>query len=276
MLADVRRHEAARVEGMLLPTIHAFCMPVFDAVGELALAIVALGRKARSTLHGTARSTPRCAPARRNCLTNSAIVPTRATPDASGNRPGTCPSSSERAAHSTVRFRAPRARATRTPRSCPDAHAACRHPPESRLAPPLAARGHCARHRAGAACARRVLADAQPRRVHAARARRSPHSDRAAETATDRAPARAACAEAGRAAGRAAPAAPKAAAPKPAPEPVLTSTQTAEHGEPPAAASAASGVPAASGEHAASAASAASTTTPPRDERREVQRAAVR
>ncbi|MCA7897695.1 DUF3108 domain-containing protein, partial [Burkholderia cepacia] len=31
-----------------------------------------------------------------------------------------------------------------------------------------------------------------------------------------------------------APAAPRAAAPKPAPAPVLTSTQTAEHGEPPA------------------------------------------
>lgn len=61
-----------------------------------------------------------------------------------------------------------------------------------------------------------------------------------------------------------APAAPKAAAPKPAPapEPVLTSTQTAEHGEPPAAASAASGVPGASGAHAASAAGAASASTP--------------
>ncbi|OXI46450.1 DUF3108 domain-containing protein [Burkholderia aenigmatica] len=59
-------------------------------------------------------------------------------------------------------------------------------------------------------------------------------------------------------------AAPKAAAPKPAPapEPVLTSTQTAEHGEPPAAASAASGVPGASGAHAASAAGAASAATP--------------
>ncbi len=62
-----------------------------------------------------------------------------------------------------------------------------------------------------------------------------------------------------------APAAPKAAAPKPAPspEPVLTSTQTAEHGEPPpAAASAASGVPGASGTHAASAAGASSAATP--------------
>ncbi len=63
-----------------------------------------------------------------------------------------------------------------------------------------------------------------------------------------------------------APAAPRAAAPKPAPAPVLTSTQTAEHGEPPpAAASAASGVPGASGALAASAegaASAAGATTP--------------
>jgi hypothetical protein len=64
-----------------------------------------------------------------------------------------------------------------------------------------------------------------------------------------------------------APAAPRAAAPKPAPspEPVLTATQTAEHGEPPAAASAASGVPGASGAsdaHAASAAGASSAATP--------------
>lgn len=66
------------------------------------------------------------------------------------------------------------------------------------------------------------------------------------------------------------PAAPKAAAPKPAPspEPVLTSTQTAEHGEPPpaaASASAASGVPGASGAsdaHAASAAGASSAAAP--------------
>ncbi|MCA7954561.1 DUF3108 domain-containing protein [Burkholderia seminalis] len=64
---------------------------------------------------------------------------------------------------------------------------------------------------------------------------------------------------------RPAPAAPRAAAPKPAPapEPVLTSTQTAEHGEPPpAAASAASGVPGASGAQAASAAGAGSAATP--------------
>ncbi|ACA92087.1 MULTISPECIES: DUF3108 domain-containing protein [Burkholderia cepacia complex] len=65
----------------------------------------------------------------------------------------------------------------------------------------------------------------------------------------------------------AAPAAPKVAPPKPAPshEPVLTSTQTAEHGEPPAAAaSAASGTPGASGASAAHAASAAgaSAATP--------------
>lgn len=63
----------------------------------------------------------------------------------------------------------------------------------------------------------------------------------------------------------AAPAAPKAAPPKPAPsqEPVLTSTQTAEHGEPPAAAaSAASGTPGASGASAAHAAAGASAATP--------------
>ncbi|NTZ09401.1 DUF3108 domain-containing protein [Burkholderia metallica] len=70
------------------------------------------------------------------------------------------------------------------------------------------------------------------------------------------------------------PAAPKAAAPKSAPptpapshEPVLTSTQTAEHGEPPAAAaSAASGTPGAagaSGAHAASAAGASAATPGP-------------
>jgi DNA-binding IclR family transcriptional regulator len=45
LLADVRAHRAARVEGMLLPTIHAFCMPVFDALGELALAVIALGHE---------------------------------------------------------------------------------------------------------------------------------------------------------------------------------------------------------------------------------------
>ncbi|WP_373686883.1 IclR family transcriptional regulator [Paraburkholderia youngii] len=45
VLAEVREHEAARVEGMLLPTIHAFSMPVFDSTGELALALVALGHE---------------------------------------------------------------------------------------------------------------------------------------------------------------------------------------------------------------------------------------
>ncbi|RFU47176.1 IclR family transcriptional regulator [Paraburkholderia sp. DHOC27] len=45
MLADVREHQAARVEGMLLPTIHAFCMPVFDASGDLALGLIALGHE---------------------------------------------------------------------------------------------------------------------------------------------------------------------------------------------------------------------------------------
>lgn len=45
LLADVRMHGAARVEGMLLPTIDAFCMPVFDAAGELALGLIALGHE---------------------------------------------------------------------------------------------------------------------------------------------------------------------------------------------------------------------------------------
>ena len=44
-LAEVRQHEAARVEGMLLPTIHAFCMPVFDSTGDLALGLIALGHE---------------------------------------------------------------------------------------------------------------------------------------------------------------------------------------------------------------------------------------
>ncbi|KIG02377.1 transcriptional regulator, IclR family [Burkholderia sp. MR1] len=45
LLADIRAHGAARVEGMLLPTIHAFCTPVFDSTGELALGLIALGHE---------------------------------------------------------------------------------------------------------------------------------------------------------------------------------------------------------------------------------------
>lgn len=45
VLEEVRQHEAARVEGMLLPTIHAFCMPVFDSTGDLALGLIALGHE---------------------------------------------------------------------------------------------------------------------------------------------------------------------------------------------------------------------------------------
>ena len=45
VLNDVRQHGAARVEGMLLATIHAFSMPVFDASGDLALGLVALGHE---------------------------------------------------------------------------------------------------------------------------------------------------------------------------------------------------------------------------------------
>jgi DNA-binding IclR family transcriptional regulator len=45
LLAEVREHGAARVEGMLLPTIHAFCTPVFDSTGDLALGLIALGHE---------------------------------------------------------------------------------------------------------------------------------------------------------------------------------------------------------------------------------------
>ncbi len=45
LLADVRAHQAARVQGVLLPTIHAFCMPVFDSLGELSLGLIALGHE---------------------------------------------------------------------------------------------------------------------------------------------------------------------------------------------------------------------------------------
>ncbi|CAB3756783.1 IclR family transcriptional regulator [Paraburkholderia solisilvae] len=45
LLAEVRAHGAARVEGTLLPTIHAFCVPVFDSTGELALGLIALGHE---------------------------------------------------------------------------------------------------------------------------------------------------------------------------------------------------------------------------------------
>jgi DNA-binding IclR family transcriptional regulator len=44
-LAEVREHEGARVQGTLLPTIHAFCAPVFDAEGDLALGLIALGHE---------------------------------------------------------------------------------------------------------------------------------------------------------------------------------------------------------------------------------------
>ncbi|CAB3767968.1 IclR family transcriptional regulator [Paraburkholderia humisilvae] len=45
LLEEVRAHGAARVEGMLLPTIHAFCVPVFDSTGALALGLIALGHE---------------------------------------------------------------------------------------------------------------------------------------------------------------------------------------------------------------------------------------
>jgi DNA-binding IclR family transcriptional regulator len=45
VLEEVRAHQAARVEGVLLATIHAFCMPVFDSTGDLALGLIALGHE---------------------------------------------------------------------------------------------------------------------------------------------------------------------------------------------------------------------------------------
>jgi DNA-binding IclR family transcriptional regulator len=51
LLDEVRQHGAARVEGMLLPTIHAFCTPVFDSTGELALGLIALGHEGAFDTH---------------------------------------------------------------------------------------------------------------------------------------------------------------------------------------------------------------------------------
>ena len=45
VLEEVRAHQAARVESVLLATIHAFCMPVFDSTGDLALGLIALGHE---------------------------------------------------------------------------------------------------------------------------------------------------------------------------------------------------------------------------------------
>jgi DNA-binding IclR family transcriptional regulator len=67
---EIREHSAARVQGMLLPTIHARCMPVFDATGALALALIALGQKALSISAGAAKSTWHCATARNGCPMN--------------------------------------------------------------------------------------------------------------------------------------------------------------------------------------------------------------
>jgi DNA-binding IclR family transcriptional regulator len=43
LFEEVRRHGSARVVDTLLPGIVAFCAPVFDADGHMALALVALG-----------------------------------------------------------------------------------------------------------------------------------------------------------------------------------------------------------------------------------------
>lgn len=47
VLADVRAHRAARVEGTVLPSVNAFCMPVFDATGQLVMGLMALGPESR-------------------------------------------------------------------------------------------------------------------------------------------------------------------------------------------------------------------------------------
>lgn len=47
ILQDVRAHRAARVTGTVLPSIHAFCMPVFDATGQLVMGLLALGPEAQ-------------------------------------------------------------------------------------------------------------------------------------------------------------------------------------------------------------------------------------
>ena len=43
LFADVRQHGMARVVDTLLPSVVAFCSPVFDARGHLAMAITTLG-----------------------------------------------------------------------------------------------------------------------------------------------------------------------------------------------------------------------------------------
>jgi DNA-binding IclR family transcriptional regulator len=55
-LAEVREHGAARVEGMLLPTIHAFCTPVFDASGELALGLIAPSIRPCANAHASSHT----------------------------------------------------------------------------------------------------------------------------------------------------------------------------------------------------------------------------
>ncbi|VVD95790.1 IclR family transcriptional regulator [Pandoraea capi] len=47
VLDDVRAHRASRVEGTVLPSVNAFCMPVFDATGQLVMGLMALGPESR-------------------------------------------------------------------------------------------------------------------------------------------------------------------------------------------------------------------------------------
>lgn len=46
----MQAHGAARVEGLVLPTIDACCMPVFDSTGALGLGLIALGQESRFDL----------------------------------------------------------------------------------------------------------------------------------------------------------------------------------------------------------------------------------
>ena len=47
VIAEVRAHGVARVVDTLLPSVVAFCAPVFDARGHLAMGITSLGAGSR-------------------------------------------------------------------------------------------------------------------------------------------------------------------------------------------------------------------------------------
>ncbi len=78
-LEDVRAHGAARVEGMLLPTIHAFCTRCSIRPANWRSGSSHSVMKARSIFAGMARSIRRCGNVRRNCRMSSGIVRRRAS-----------------------------------------------------------------------------------------------------------------------------------------------------------------------------------------------------